>query len=95
MKDFVYIGTCGHEYDREWQENANSCYTVLDEVSGAYVNVTTCEDCYNENLNAGRIVDESEIPFDDYNPFEDDPAPDTMVVFDNEGNSEVVELDKE
>lgn len=90
----VFVGTCQHWIPEEWYESDDSSYTILDEASGAYVNVTTCEECYKDNLENGIVVDQSDIPMDDFsNPFEDDPAPKTMKVINPDGTTSVVDIE--
>lgn len=91
-EEIKHIGTCGHELDSDWYESDDSTYTVCDPDTGIYTLVTTCSECKVHNVNEGIIVDEHDIPMDFDNPFADDPAPDTMVVFDADGNSQTIKI---
>lgn len=94
----VYYGACEHPIPEEWYNSDDSSYLRLDQVSGAVIPVTTCEECKEDAENHGLIMDEvSDDVIDDllYNPFEDDPAPETMVVFDKDGNKKYIEIEKE
>jgi len=90
-----YVGTCQHDIDEEWYLSDDSTYLVLDESSGAYVNVTTCRDCKDDNVAYGRVIDPDDIPMDDFvNPFADNPQPDVMKVVNTDGSTTVIIMDE-
>lgn len=76
------IGTCGHPIDDEWYADSRSSYYVLDKPTGIVSYVTTCKDCWEQNMEAGLITDGPAV--DDYVPEETTEVPD--YVFDAEGN---------
>lgn len=96
--EVVFVGSCNHPLTEEWYNDEESTYLCLDEHTGVVATITTCEDCKQKAEDEGRIMDEIDDSIIDdllYNPFADDPAPDTMVVFDADGNKQVVEIKKE
>lgn len=96
MDKIIYVGSCQHDIDEDWYHSDDSTYLVLDESSGAYVSVTTCRDCKDDNVASGRIVDPDDIPMDDFvNPFADNPAPDVMTVINADGSTTVVTMGTE
>lgn len=67
---------------------------VLDEPTGAYVNVTTCQRCKDANEVAGLIVDPDNIPLDDFvNPFADDTIAEGFKVFNADGTVTTITTD--
>lgn len=93
MEKIIYVGSCQHDIDEEWYHSDESSYLILDESSGAYVSVTTCRDCKDDNVASGRIADPDDIPIDDFvNPFADDPASDKMIVINADGSTTVVNM---
>lgn len=93
MKQTYYVGSCPHDIPADWYNTDESTYNVLDEVTGAYVLVTTCEECRRENEQAGRIIDEMDIPLDDFTVDFDDTVS-MITVFHADGSSEVIEIDE-
>lgn len=88
------MGSCPHDIDEDWYNSDDSTYTVLDESSGAYVIVTTCVNCKDDNVAFGRAVDPDSIPVDIFvNPFADDPQPDTFKVLNADGTMDVFTKD--
>lgn len=92
MEQTHYVGTCPHDIPAEWYNSDDSTYNVLDEVSGAYVIVTTCESCKQRNERKGRIVEEVDIPMDDFYVPESF-VPKSAIVVDDNGNIKTVEID--
>jgi hypothetical protein len=91
-----YIGSCPHDIPKEWYDTDDSTYTVLDSSSGAYVNVTTCEECRRKAEAENRIIAEEDIPFEEFNiPFENAEPTGKVTVFDSEGKSQVIDFDEE
>jgi hypothetical protein len=96
MDKIVFVGTCQHNIDEEWYHSDDSSYLILDESSGAYINVTTCRTCKDDNVAYGRVVDPDDIPMDDFvNPFADNPAPDVIKVVNTDGSTTVITMDEE
>lgn len=94
MEQTHYVGSCPHDIPAEWYDSNESTYNVLDTATGAYVVVTTCEACKEENNTAGLIVDDSDMPLDDfYVP--DAFVPKTVVVINDNGEAETITLDNE
>lgn len=91
--NITYVGTCQHDIDEDWYNSDESTYLILDESSGAYVNVTTCITCKDDNIASGRIADPDDIPMDNFvNPFANDPAPDVMKVVNADGTTTVINM---
>ena len=95
MEKIIYVGSCQHDIDVEWYNSDDSSYLVLDESSGAYVNVTTCRACKDDNVVSGRIIDPNDVPMDNFvNPFADDPEPEILKVVNLDGSTTVVFADE-
>lgn len=92
MEQTHYVGTCPHDIPAEWYNTDDSTYYVLDTASGAYVIVTTCEDCKTANEQAGSIVEEVDIPMDNF--IVDTTPPASITVFNNDGSSETFSFDE-
>jgi hypothetical protein len=92
MEQTHYVGSCPHDIPAEWYNSDESTYNVLDTVTGTYVIVTTCEECKRENEEAGRIIDDVDLPMDDFYVPEDF-IPKSVVVVKEDGSTEVVEIE--
>jgi hypothetical protein len=96
MEQKHYVGSCQHNIPADWYEKDESTYNVLDEITGAYVLVTTCEECKKANEEAGTIIPEDQIVIDDFNvDFSgvDSPSVSHITVFNADGTSEVLEIE--
>jgi hypothetical protein len=85
----MHIGTCGHEIDNEWFNDARSCYTILDSI-GVYLYVTTCKKCRQQNENDSIIVDSDNIPF-----LSKIDSTSILIITDKNGNKKVIYLDND
>lgn len=90
----MFVGSCQHDIDESWYNDDASSYIVIDRETGVCSNVTTCKECKQANEEAGLILDENELPEDDFeNPFEDDPVSEEMTVVRPDGSSETVRVE--
>ena len=91
----MFVGSCQHNIPAEWYNHDDSTYLVLDRPSGLVLRVTTCETCRDSNEDEGLIMNEADIPVDDFiNPFADDPAPPILRVVNTDGSTTTINVDK-